>query len=133
VSESRDGHEDCRDQDDQAGTAAREKKDSPALHAFTKYTRSRGCQAIAPPSAPPLHISLHAADGPGSEAFCRITTENGRCALVSFQRTAALPNYSAPPGRRNNPMQIAEGNPLPHAGLNFQKQLAPTRMRANLA
>jgi hypothetical protein len=66
VSESRDRHEDCRDQDDQADTAAREKKDSPARHAFTKYTRSRGCQAIAPPSAPPLHISLHAADGSGT-------------------------------------------------------------------
>ena len=40
---------------------------------------------------------------------------------VSFQRLAASPNYLAPPGRRNNPMQIAEGNPLLHAGRNFQK------------
>jgi len=34
---------------------------------------------------------------------------------------AASPNYLAPLGRRNNPMQIAEGNPLLHAGRNFQK------------
>ncbi len=46
---------------------------------------------------------------------------------------AASPNYLAPPGRSNNPMQNAERNPLLHAGLNFQKQFAPTRMRANLA
>jgi integrase len=34
---------------------------------------------------------------------------------------AASPNYLAPPGRSNNPMQSAERNPLLHAGRNFQK------------
>ena len=33
----------------------------------------------------------------------------------------------------NNLMQYGETNQLPHAGRNFQKQFAPTRMRATLA
>ena len=63
VCESRNRREDSRDQEDQAAAAARERADWPARHAFTKYTRSGGCQAIAAPAVPALHISLHAADG----------------------------------------------------------------------
>ena len=40
---------------------------------------------------------------------------------ASFQRTRRIAELFGSPGRSNNPMQIAEGNPLLHAGLNFQK------------
>jgi len=97
-----------------------------------------GVPTHAPRASPHLGPALHRSSPwtlrTIAEVHGRESLESTKiCRQVSFQRARRIAELFGSPGELDNPMQIGEQIQLRHAGLNFQKHFAPTRMRANPA